>query len=182
MFAHQAPACTTSTTPYVVDLVVILSLFLSVLVGNLPSCGCCAPSGCSGPTTCSASLKLFPAVRRNEELLTAALDLAACPDGVVAGLRHPVRGQPEDPGLRRRALLHRGGASTTGFGDVIALGSTGGELLSVVLMIVGSRCSCGWRRRCSARGKVRHPCPACVAQRHDADAVHCKACGLLLNI
>jgi voltage-gated potassium channel len=31
-------------------------------------------------------------------------------------------------------------------------------------------------------GKVRHPCPACGLQRHDADAVHCKACGLLLNI
>jgi voltage-gated potassium channel len=31
-------------------------------------------------------------------------------------------------------------------------------------------------------GKVRHPCPACGLQRHDPDAVHCKACGLLLNI
>jgi purine nucleoside permease len=24
--------------------------------------------------------------------------------------------------------------------------------------------------------------PACGLQRHDADAVHCKACGVLLNI
>jgi voltage-gated potassium channel len=31
-------------------------------------------------------------------------------------------------------------------------------------------------------GKVRHPCPRCGLQRHDADAVHCKACGLVLNI
>ena len=30
--------------------------------------------------------------------------------------------------------------------------------------------------------KVRFPCPACGLQRHDADAVHCKACGTLLNI
>ena len=31
-------------------------------------------------------------------------------------------------------------------------------------------------------GKVRHPCPQCGLQRHERDAVHCKACGLLLNI
>ena len=30
--------------------------------------------------------------------------------------------------------------------------------------------------------KVRHACPACGLQRHDVDAVHCKACGKLLNI
>ena len=30
--------------------------------------------------------------------------------------------------------------------------------------------------------KVRFPCPACGLQRHDVDAVHCKACGELLNI
>ena len=32
------------------------------------------------------------------------------PHGLVAGLRHPARGQPEDRGLRRRALLHGGDA------------------------------------------------------------------------
>ena len=31
-------------------------------------------------------------------------------------------------------------------------------------------------------GKVRHPCPQCGLQRHDPDAVHCKACGRVLNI
>ena len=30
--------------------------------------------------------------------------------------------------------------------------------------------------------KVRFPCPTCGLQRHDADAVHCKACGVVLNI
>lgn len=30
--------------------------------------------------------------------------------------------------------------------------------------------------------KVRHPCLHCGLQRHDPDAVHCKACGNLLNI
>jgi voltage-gated potassium channel len=30
--------------------------------------------------------------------------------------------------------------------------------------------------------KVRFPCPACGLQRHDSDAVHCKACGTRLAI
>jgi voltage-gated potassium channel len=34
----------------------------------------------------------------------------------------------------------------------------------------------------SPGGKVRHPCPRCGLQRHEADAVHCKACGMVLNI
>jgi voltage-gated potassium channel len=73
--------------------------------------------------------------------------------------------------------------STTGFGDITLLGSTSGELLSVAMMIVGISL---FLRLAQAvfrpGGKVRHPCPRCGLQRHDADAVHCKACGLLLNI
>ena len=74
--------------------------------------------------------------------------------------------------------------STTGFGDVTLIGSTGGELLSVAMMIVGISL---FLRLAQAvfrpgGGKVRHRCPACGLQRHDADAVHCKACGLVLNI
>jgi len=30
--------------------------------------------------------------------------------------------------------------------------------------------------------KVRYPCPACGLERHEPDAVHCKACGQLINI
>lgn len=31
-------------------------------------------------------------------------------------------------------------------------------------------------------GKVVYPCPQCGLQRHEPDAVHCKACGHVLNI
>lgn len=30
--------------------------------------------------------------------------------------------------------------------------------------------------------KVNYPCPSCGLSRHDPDAVHCKACGQILNI
>jgi voltage-gated potassium channel len=73
--------------------------------------------------------------------------------------------------------------STTGFGDVTLIGSTFGELLSVAMMIVGITL---FLRLAQAvfrpGGKVRHPCPRCGLQRHEPDAVHCKACGQVLNI
>jgi voltage-gated potassium channel len=30
--------------------------------------------------------------------------------------------------------------------------------------------------------KISFPCPQCGLSRHEPDAVHCKACGHLLNI
>ena len=67
-------------------------------------------------------------------------------------------------------------------GDVTLQGAHG-RLLSMAIMIVGISL---FLRLAQAvfrpGGKVRHPCPRCGLQRHDADAVHCKACGLLLNI
>ena len=63
------------------------------------------------------------------------------------------------------------------------IGSTSDELLSVVIMIVGITL---FLRLAQAAfrpgGKVRYPCPQCGLQRHDSDAVHCKACGHVLNI
>ncbi len=35
---------------------------------------------------------------------------------------------------------------------------------------------------CRPGDKVRHPCPHCGQERHERDAVHCKACGLMLKI
>jgi voltage-gated potassium channel len=73
--------------------------------------------------------------------------------------------------------------STTGFGDVTLIGSTSGELLSILMMLVGITL---FLRLAQAvfrpGGKVLHPCPQCGLQRHEPDAVHCKACGQVLNI
>ena len=73
--------------------------------------------------------------------------------------------------------------STTGFGDVTLIGSTSGELLSVVMMISGISLFLRLVQAVFRQGgKVRYPCPRCGLQRHDHDAVHCKACGELLAI
>jgi voltage-gated potassium channel len=71
--------------------------------------------------------------------------------------------------------------TTTGFGD-ITLPGTLGRLTSVVIMIFGVTLFFNLARVLISPNKVRYRCPGCGLQRHDADAVHCKACGGLLNI
>ncbi len=71
--------------------------------------------------------------------------------------------------------------TTTGFGD-ITLPGTIGRLISVVIMIFGVTLFFNLARVLISPNKVRYRCPGCGLQRHDVDAVHCKACGGLLNI
>lgn len=71
--------------------------------------------------------------------------------------------------------------TTTGFGD-ITLPGTLGKLTSVVTMIIGISLFVRLAQTIVRPHKVRFACPECGLQRHDADAVHCKACGNLLNI
>lgn len=71
--------------------------------------------------------------------------------------------------------------TTTGFGD-ITLPGTLGKLTSVVTMIVGISLFVRLAQAVVRPHKVTYPCHRCGLQRHDADAVHCKACGEVLNI
>ncbi|PZM15758.1 potassium channel family protein [Rhizobium tubonense] len=71
--------------------------------------------------------------------------------------------------------------TTTGFGD-ITLPGTSGKLTSVVTMIIGISLFVRLAQAVVRPYKVTFACPECGLQRHDADAVHCKACGNLLNI
>jgi voltage-gated potassium channel len=71
--------------------------------------------------------------------------------------------------------------TTTGFGDITLPGTTG-RLISVVIMIFGVTLFLRLVRALLQPQKVRFPCPRCGLQRHDFDAVHCKACGTILNI
>jgi voltage-gated potassium channel len=71
--------------------------------------------------------------------------------------------------------------TTTGFGD-ITLPGIAGRLISVAIMIFGVTLFFGLARAVLRPAKVRFRCPKCGLLRHDPDAVHCKACGELLNI
>lgn len=71
--------------------------------------------------------------------------------------------------------------TTTGYGDV-TLPGTLGRLISVAIMIAGVTLFLRLAQVLFRPHKVRFPCPDCALQRHDSDAVHCKACGKVLCI
>ncbi len=71
--------------------------------------------------------------------------------------------------------------STTGFGDVTLVGNSG-KLLSVAIMIFGISLFLRLVQVVLRPPKAHFPCPTCGLRRHDHDAVHCKACGTVLNI
>lgn len=71
--------------------------------------------------------------------------------------------------------------TTTGFGD-ITLPGTVGRLISVIIMIFGVTLFFGLARAILRPNKVRYRCMRCGLLRHEPDAVHCKACGEVLDI
>ncbi|MFZ4606444.1 MAG: potassium channel family protein [Caulobacter sp.] len=71
--------------------------------------------------------------------------------------------------------------TTTGYGDIILPG-VWGRLLSIFVMLVGVSLFIRLMQLLVRPHKVLFPCPACGLRRHDPDAVHCKACGKILNI
>jgi voltage-gated potassium channel len=71
--------------------------------------------------------------------------------------------------------------TTTGYGDIILPG-VWGKLVAIVVMIVGISLFVRLAQSLFRPRKVYFPCPQCGLTRHDPDAVHCKACGHILNI
>ena len=73
------------------------------------------------------------------------------------------------------------------FIDIDNLQSMGGQvselgILSIAVMLGGVSLFIGLIQSILRPHKVVHPCHVCGLRRHDPDAVHCKACGVLLNI
>jgi voltage-gated potassium channel len=71
--------------------------------------------------------------------------------------------------------------TTTGYGDIVLPGTVG-KLISIVVMLLGVSLFIRLAQALVRPHKVQFPCPTCGLQRHDPDAVHCKACGVVLNI
>ncbi|TGQ64501.1 MAG: ion transporter [Mesorhizobium sp.] len=71
--------------------------------------------------------------------------------------------------------------TTTGFGDIVLPGIAG-KLTAIVTMIIGISLFVRLAQAIFRPAKVFFPCPQCGLRRHEPDAVHCKACGHVLNI
>ncbi len=124
----------------------------------------------------------LPMFRLNPEAPVAAADLAVfivVMTGVVHATQHA---HNPDIGNWADALYFTVTAlTTTGFGD-ITLEGTSGRLLTVAIMLCGVTLFLRLAQALFRPHKVRFRCSACGLGRHDPDAVHCKACGALLNI
>lgn len=120
--------------------------------------------------------------RRNEEVIFAVVHLCVfifIMTGIVYETQHFTN--PQITNYADALYFTVTALTTTGFGD-ITLPGTLGRLISVVIMILGVTLFFNLARALLQPAKVRFPCPTCGLQRHDPDAVHCKACGQILNI
>nr|WP_034491475.1 potassium channel family protein [Afifella pfennigii] len=120
--------------------------------------------------------------RRNEEPIIAIVNLGVflfIMTGLVYETQHwrnPAIGNYVDALYFTVTAL-----TTTGFGD-ITLAGTGGRLIAVIIMIFGVTLFLRLVQVLLRPRKVRFTCPNCGLQRHEIDAVHCKACGTQLAI
>lgn len=124
----------------------------------------------------------FPQFRRNEDVIIAVVNLGVFVFVMTAVVYETQHGANPLIGNYADALYFTVTAlTTTGFGDIVLTGTVG-RLISVIVMIFGVTLFLQLARTLFRPAKVRFPCHACGLQRHDPDAVHCKACGTLLNI
>lgn len=70
--------------------------------------------------------------------------------------------------------------TTTGFGDIIPVGTVG-RILSVLIMIFGITLFVKLTRSIFRYSKTYYTCPACGLRTHDLDATHCKHCGHVIK-
>ena len=120
--------------------------------------------------------------RRNEEACLAAVNLLVfifVMTGMVYTTQH--RFNPQIHDYADALYFTITSLTTTGFGDITLPGRTG-RMISVVIMLAGVTLFLRLAQTMFRPSKVRFDCPICALQRHEPDAVHCKACGTVLQI
>jgi voltage-gated potassium channel len=165
------------------DLAIIVSLFIPEVTGNFAFLRVIRAMRIFRSYHVSRQLKAqFRFFVRNEEIINSALNLLIFIFIVTAFVF--VLQQERNPDINDYvdALYFTiTTLTTTGFGDVLLVGSQG-RLLSIVVMIVGVALFIRLVQTIFRPTKVRYECPQCGLTRHDLDAVHCKHCGHELHI
>jgi voltage-gated potassium channel len=120
--------------------------------------------------------------RKNEEVIEATINLAVFVF-VMSSIVHVLQVRT-NPGINNYvdALYFTVTTlTTTGFGDIVMKDMLG-RLMAVAIMIFGLGLFLRLIQAIFRPATVRQPCPDCGLERHDADAVHCKHCGRVMNI
>jgi len=120
--------------------------------------------------------------RRNEEAIIAGANLGVfifVMTGIIYTTQH--RSNPQIANYADALYFTITALTTTGFGD-ITLPGTPGRMLSVITMLAGVTLFLRLAQAMLRPAKVRFECARCGLLRHEVDAVHCKACGVLLRI
>ncbi|HET6522726.1 MAG TPA: ion transporter [Geminicoccaceae bacterium] len=184
LLATKHPMEYLESTVAMVDMLVIASLLASVLVDNVAFLRLVRALRLLRSYPVLARLqRRLPVLRRNDEVIQAGLNVFVFL--LFTSALVYVTQEHRNEGIENfvDALYFTvTSLTTTGYGDILLKGMDG-RLLSIAIMIVGISL---FLRLVQAvfrpHGKVRFPCPRCGLQRHDPDAVHCKACGLVLAI
>lgn len=120
--------------------------------------------------------------KRNEELIQRTVNLVVfifVVSGVVYSLQ---KGTNPDIATWLDALYFTMAAlTTTGFGDIVLVG-TSGRWLSITILIIGVGLFLHLLQSIFQPSKVRQKCKSCGLLLHDHDAIHCKHCGAEMNI
>lgn len=165
------------------DMVVILSLILPVLFGDF------AFLRVLRALRVARSYRVLQELRadsrffkRNEEVIQRAVNLTVF-IFIVSGLVHALqRGiNPEISTWLDALYFTMAALTTTGFGDIVLVG-TSGRWLSIGILIVGVGLFLHLLQSVFQPPKVRKKCKECGLLLHDPDAIHCKHCGAEMNI
>lgn len=167
----------------IVDFIVIASLFVPALIGSFAFLRLVRALRLMRSYAVARELRQYSKFfSENEEVIFSALNLVVFIFVVTAAV-YVLQVQVNDSINDYVDALYFTitTLTTTGFGDVILVGSTG-RLLSVVIMIVGVALFIRLVQTMFRPSRIRHECPDCGLTRHERDAVHCKHCGRRLHI
>ena len=166
-----------------VDIIVIITLLLPTLLSNLLFLRVMRALRLLRSYRVLSDLRRdWDFFKRNEDVIQSALNLGVflfIMTALVYVLQ--VNMNPQITSYVDALYFTVTALTTTGFGD-ITLQGTSGRILSVLIMIFGVALFLRLVQTIFRPTQVRYQCPDCGLRRHDADAVHCKHCGRVLNI
>lgn len=120
--------------------------------------------------------------RRNEDVIQRSVNLTVF-IFIVSSVVHAsqLRVNPDINTWVDALYFTMAALTTTGFGDIVLVG-TAGRWLSIVILIVGVGLFLHLLQSVFQPPKVREKCTNCGLLLHDTDAIHCKHCGAEMNI